>query len=111
MNNFEFIKSLSIDELAEWLDSYGSFDNSPWAKWFAEKYCDKCASIKCKYEDTEKLLGFTPYRFGTYNGDVECAYCELEGKCRFFADLADTPDNLTTIKMWLAENKKENSKN
>ena len=103
MNNFEFIKSLSIDELAEWLDKYGSFDSSPWAEWFAKKYCDNCESIKCKYEDAEEQLGFSPYSF--HSGDVECAYCELEGKCRFFADLDEAPDNLTTIKMWLAENK------
>lgn len=105
MNNFEFIKSLSIDELAEWLDKHGNFDSSPWSDWFAKKYCDNCESIKCKYKYTEKALGFSPYSYSSYGGDIECAYCELENKCRFFPDLDETPDNLTTIKMWLKENK------
>jgi hypothetical protein len=100
MNNFEFLKSLSIDELAAWLDKYCNFDHSPWSDWFANKYCANCESIKCKYKDTENVLGFSPY-----TGEIECAYCELENKCRFFPDLDDTPDNLTTIKMWLKENK------
>ena len=111
MTNFKYIQDMSLEEFAEWLDKYGIFDASPWAEWFSEKYCDNCEAIKCKYEDTEKQLGFTPYRFGDYSGDVECSYCELEGKCRFFMDLDEPPDNLTTIKMWLAENKEENSKN
>ena len=77
MTNFEHLKSMSIEELAEWLDEYGQFDNSPWSTWFSETYCDKCESIKCKYVDAEKTLGFSPYIFGSYSGDLECAFCEL----------------------------------
>ena len=40
MTNFQHLQSISIDELAKWLDEYGQFDNSPWSTWFAEKYCD-----------------------------------------------------------------------
>jgi len=105
MTNFESIKQMSIDELAEWLDEYGQFDCSPWSEWFSKKYCANCESVKCKYEDTEKTLGFTPYRFGYYDGNVECSYCELEKKCRFFPDLKDVPDNLEIIKMWLTKEK------
>lgn len=103
MSNLEHLQSMSIDELAAWLDKYGSFDDSPWSNWFSKKYCDNCESVKCKYEDTENVLGFTPDLFGFYNGDCDCAYCEVEKKCRFFSDLEDTPSNLETIKMWLQE--------
>ena len=107
MTNFEHLKSMSIEELAEWLDMYGQYDNSPWSTWFSETYCDKCESIKCKYVDAEKTLGFTPYLFGSYSGDLFCAYCELEKKCKFFPDLDNTPDNLETIKMWLTREKEQ----
>ncbi len=106
MTNFERLQSMTVDELAEWLDKYGQFDKSPWSTWFGETYCDKCAPIKCKYKDAEETLGFTPYLFGSYNGDLDCAYCELENKCRFFPELDDIPDNLETIKMWLMKETK-----
>lgn len=99
MTNFEHFKSMSIEELAKWLGEYGQFEKSPWATWFSETYCNECESIKCKYEDAEKTLGFTSYAFG-YSG-LDCAYCEVEKKCKFFPNLDDTPDNLETIKMWL----------
>ena len=101
MTNFERLQAMTLDELVEWLDRNGQFDDSPWSNWFNENYCSKCESIMCKYKDAEETLGFTPYIFGSYGGDLECAYCELEHKCRFFPDLDDTPDNLETIKMWL----------
>ncbi len=100
MTNLEKIKNMSIDELAEWLDKNGMFDNSPWMNLFNEKYCAKCESIKCKYADAEEKLGITPF---SYSGEIECAYCELENKCRFFPELDDVPDNKEMIKMWLEE--------
>lgn len=100
MNNFKRIQSMTIDELAEWLDKNCMFDNSPWLNSFNEKYCEKCESIKCKYVDAEEKLGITPF---SYSGEIECAYCELENKCRFFQDLDDVPDNKEMIKMWLEE--------
>ena len=103
MTNFEHLKARSIEELAEWLDENGQQDTAPWQEWFSNKYCNNCESIKCKYEDTEKTLGFTPYTFGYYHGDVECAYCEIYKKCKFFEDLEDTPSSLEIIKMWLNE--------
>lgn len=101
MINFEYIKSLSIDELAEWLDKHGKFDTVPWSEWFSNKYCNNCESIKCKYTDAEETLGFSPYSY--YNREIECAYCELEKKCRFFEELDDVPDNKEVIKLWLNE--------
>jgi len=99
-SNFERLQSMSIDELAEWLDKNGMFDNSPWLNSFNEKYCEKCESIKCKYADAEEKLGVSPF---SYSGEVDCAYCELENKCRFFPELNDVPDNKEMIKMWLKE--------
>lgn len=101
MTNFEHLKSLSIQQLAEWLDAYEQFDNSPWSDWFNKTYCDKCESIKCKYADAEEKLGFSP--FTGHNGEIECSCCELENKCRFFQDLDDIPDNRKIIELWLIE--------
>ena len=108
MTNFSKIKSMTIDELAKWLDENGRFDYAPWSEWFSRAYCDKCESIKCRYKDAEEKLGFTPYLYGSYSGDLECAFCELADetgvkRCRFFPELDDVPNNLEIIKMWLIE--------
>lgn len=86
-NVFDKFKSMNIDELAEWLDKYGMFDNSPWMSWFDQKYCKNCEDIMCKYEDSER--------------EFPCSYCELNGNCKFFPDLDEVPDNKMSIKMWL----------
>ena len=100
MNNFKRIQSMTVDELAEWLDENGQFDSAPWSEWFSKKYCNNCESIKCKYADTEEKLGITKF---SYSGEIECAYCELEKNCRFFPELDDVPDNREVIKLWLEE--------
>lgn len=97
-SNFEYIKAMSLEELANWLDKTGQLDSLPWIKWFTGKYCSNCESIKCKYADIEPCLS----SFCNSN-ELDCAYCELEKKCRFFLELADIPDNLEIIKMWLNE--------
>ena len=97
MTNFEHLKNMSIAELAEWLDVHGQFDTSPWQEWFSQVYCNKCEPIKCKYADAEERFGFTLL----YSREIECSYCELEGRCKFFPDLDDIPSNIETIKMWL----------
>lgn len=104
MTNLEKIKNMSIDELAEWLDKNGMFDNSPWLNAFNDKYCEKCESIECCYADAKEKLGITPF----YDETFECAYCELADengvkRCRFFQELDDIPDNKEMIKMWLEE--------
>ena len=101
MSNFKRLQSMSVDELAQWLDENGQFDTSPWSEWFSKKYCNNCESIKCKYADAEEKLDFSPYTF--YSGDIECAYCEIYHKCKFFENLEDVPDNKEVIKMWLEE--------
>lgn len=104
MTNIQKIKNMSVDELADWLDKNGSFDDSPWLQAFTEKYCEKCESIKIKYEEAQEKLGFSLYDF--YDCESECAYCELADesgvkRCRFFPELDDIPDNKEIIKMWL----------
>ena len=93
-SNFSYIKDMSIDELTDWLDKYGQFDDSPWMNWFNENYCKKCESIKCKVDEKDALWpGYT----------MDCAYCELEKKCKYFPQLDNIPDNKNIIKMWLMQ--------
>ena len=64
-SNFERLHSMSIDELADWLDKNGQFDTAPWTDWFAKKYCDHCESIECHYvEAKEKLEKVRPKNIG-----------------------------------------------
>lgn len=86
MTVFESIKNKNIDKLAEWLDEHCNFDFAPWWRFWDENYCNKCESVI--FSDDE-------------GGKMEFAYCEHYGNCRFFKEMADTPDNKQTIKMWL----------
>ena len=98
MTNFDFLRSMSVDELAEWLDENGQFDNSPWANWFNDKYCSNCESITCKVEGAN--IGVTPLY---PEHEIDCAYCEIHKNCRFFKDQNKVPDVTDIIKMWLLE--------
>lgn len=84
---FDKFKSINIDGMAEWLDQYGMFDNSPWMTWFDQQYCKNCEDVMCKYENGKREF---PY-----------SYCEFNGNCKFFPDLDESPDNKMIIKMWL----------
>lgn len=84
---FDKFKSINIDEMAEWLDQYGMFDNSPWMTWFDQQYCKNCEDVVCKYENDKKEFHYS--------------YCEFNGNCKFFPDLDESPDNKMIIKMWL----------
>ena len=79
MTQFEKFKNMDINQFSEWLDEYGVFDNSPWIQWFNGLYCNNC----------EAIMWFP------------CLCCELEGKCKYFPDLDEAPDNKMIIKMWL----------
>ena len=98
MNNFEKLQSMSIDDLAKWLDQNGIIDNSPWMLHFNDKYCANCESVMCKYEDAEEVVGFKPY---FSDSDVECAYCEIYGKCRYFEEMGEVPDGAEVVRLWL----------
>ena len=86
---------MTVDELADWLDKNGCFDDSPWSDFFDKEYCRKCEAIKCTYADVKEKP--------SYSGEVECAYCEVYGKCKFFPEFDDIPSNKYVIKMWLKE--------
>ncbi len=87
MNNFEKLRSMSVEELAIWLDKHGQFDNNPWVTWFDRKYCKNCEVIVCKYEDGER--------------EFPCAYCEIHDVCKFFPEFNYIPGDEDVVKMWL----------
>ena len=87
MNNYEKFKKMNIDELAEWFDSFVMFDNNPYLDWFDGKYCNNCeVEIVHTVDDGREM---------------QCSWCELNGKCKFFQDLDDIPDNKQMAKLWL----------
>lgn len=87
MRIYDVFRNMSIDQLADWLDEHGVFDESPWMKWFNDTYCAKCENVMCHYPESA-------HEFPVF-------YCELEHKCRFFPDMDHEPDNREIIKMWL----------
>ena len=97
MTNLDNLKSLSVDSFAEWLDTYGQHDSSPWSTWFNEHYCSKCEPVTCSADIAREKLGLTPW----YGHDVTCGWCELHAKCKFFPDYDGIPSNKDTIKLWL----------
>lgn len=90
MNNFDKLKSFDIDQLAEWLDVNGMWDNSPWSLWWDRKYCQNCESVKAPGDN-----------YWGFKSNCGYAYCEVENKCRYFPDHDDVPDCKEIVKMWL----------
>ena len=91
---FDKFRQMSIDELTDYIDKYGAFDNAPWSWWFDEIYCQNCPDIMCKY--------------GSSNREFPCSYCELNGKCKFFPEYGEAPSNKEIIKMWLESESEDN---
>lgn len=81
------LQMMTLDSFTDWLDKHGEFDGSPWIKWWEKKYCQACDSELVRDVDTGR--------------EMECAWCELHGKCRFFQEMDYVPDNKDIIKMWL----------
>lgn len=93
MNNFEKFKAMSMDELIQWMSKHPSED-SPWAIWWNNTYCDKCEPIMLTQDEAEEKLGFRPFGHIT-----RCSYCELNDyKCRYFDKALSGED---VAKMWL----------
>ena len=89
MTKFENLKLKNIDEFAEWLDTIGSSDDSPWINYFNDTYCAKCES-EFIYDQRELY------------GERKCAWCELHNnKCKFFQYMKEAPNNIQMIKLWL----------
>ena len=87
MKQYDIFKTKTIDELARWLNKYAHTDTSPWIKWFDENYCSKCESEYAYIPALEE--------------ECECGWCEVNGKCKFFQELDDIPDNEEITKLWL----------
>lgn len=96
VTNFELIKNMDIDEFTEWLDELDNvFEEAPWMKWWNDTYCAKCESEKAYFSYIGK--------------EIECAWCELYAKCRFFPEYIGSPNTTEIIKLWLeSEIKDEN---
>lgn len=95
MTNFENLHSMTIDQLIDWLDKNGQLDTAIWTLWFDKKYCSKCGSIVCHYEDSTR--------------EFPCAWCELNGSCKFFPELKSVPNNKEVINLWLKSEVKNNA--
>lgn len=89
MTVFDNFKNKNIDELAEWLSEYGSYDQALYWRWWDKNYCDKCEGVMLKRED------------GGYDHESEYAWCELNHKCKFFQEKNEIPSSKEIIKMWL----------
>lgn len=87
MTMFNNIKSKNIDELVEWLDKIGAYEDSPWMKYWDKNYCSKCEPEIIDDVD--------------YNREIECYWCELHDKCKYFKHMDDIPSIKQVIKMWL----------
>lgn len=96
--NFTRIISMDKEQLARFLDKNTKDDGTPWSKWFDKNYCKNCESIEIDRDTAIKELGIH-----SFYGPVQCAYCELHHKCKFFPDMDDIPDSYDTILMWLEE--------
>lgn len=90
MTNYENITK-NKQSLINFLDKHCQIDGSPWSDWFDDNYCSLCEPIKTKCR-VEKF----------YRPD-ECAYCEINGNCKFFKHLNEIPSNIEIIKMWLKQ--------
>ena len=87
MTVFEKIKSMDIDEFAEWFDNHCSHDDDPAITWWNDTYCKNCEHVNGRYEDSDR--------------DIEFSWCEIYGKCRFFQEMDLAPNTLEMTKLWL----------
>ena len=87
MTKYEYITSLPLDQFAEWLAKNAFWEYAPWSEWFDNKYCGKCDPEEGTMVDTGKK--------------VQCAWCELHKKCKFFPELEYMLNDKEIIKMWL----------
>lgn len=87
MTVFENFKNKNIDELVEWISEHWSFDGAPYWKHWDENYCNKCEPETAYVKEFDR--------------ECECAWCEINGNCKFFSDMNDIPDEKQIIKMWL----------
>ncbi len=87
MRVFDNIKSKDIDQFIDWIDENFAYDTAPYMCWFDNNYCKRCQAEKVYDVD--------------YNKDMEYAWCEVTGKCKFFQDMSEAPNTKQIIKLWL----------
>lgn len=93
MNNFEKLQSMSIDQLAEFLDA-NCHDDAIYWKWHDKHYCKKC----------EPVMEYDAF----YDRMCKRAYCEIHNKCRFSPENESLLDGKETIRMWLESEAEDN---
>ena len=81
MTVFEDLKSMNIDELAEWFEANCVHDDDPCIRWWNDTYCQRCDAV--------------------VKDGQEYAYCELYDKCRYFQAMGYMPTTKQQIKLWL----------
>ena len=88
MKFYDKIRSMTIEEMAQWFEENFDCDNTPWVNAFDKKYCKNCEIVKGKCKDY-------------YYGDMGFTYCELFDKCHFFENEDGCPSEELMIKLWL----------
>lgn len=91
MNNYERIRNMSIDDLAEFLDERWSHDNDPSIEWWNRKYCGHCEPV------------MKHVNFSGRETEMDFAWCEVNGKCKYFPELEEYPNTKQMMKLWLEE--------
>lgn len=92
MTVFEKIKSMDINEFAKWFSENCVHDGDPVITWWDNKYCKNCESeIVHVIEDGREM---------------ECAWCEVHDKCRYFTHMDKTPEFDEITKLWLESESK-----
>lgn len=83
MKWFEKIQNeMTVEELAQFLDSILAYDATPWSRYFQKEFCDKCEPILGTLpgsSDPEKEHEFAPCELknedGTHNNPCGYANC------------------------------------
>lgn len=84
---FDKFKSMSIDELTEWINHYHQGISPPWIEWLDKHYCANCDLIKTFVPDYGKEMSFS--------------WCELHNTCKYFPEANGLLDDKQIIRMWL----------
>lgn len=87
MKKIDEIKCKNIDEFVDWIDENFAFDTAPYMYWFDNNYCKWCQEEKVYDVDCDR--------------EVEYAWCEVTGRCKFFQEMDEVPNTKQIIKMWL----------
>lgn len=81
MTVFESLKSMNIDEFADWFEKNCLHDDDPCIKWWDKTYCQNCKPV--------------------IKDGQEYAHCELNEQCKYFRYMNEVPDNKQVVKLWL----------